>query len=138
MKEMVRMVNKQKDSEEKIYLVCLAFTSITNENTMWNIVVGRKAARDLIKDNIDFIDFDESFILVEGCTLEQRKSIYAFIKHIEQFFTDDPFDIDEYIRENYSEYNNDIVDDSVSIDNSERINMESIMNGETSFANEEE
>ena len=85
MKEMVRMVNKQKDPEEKIYLVCLAFTSITDENTMWNIVVGRKAARDLIKDNIDFIDFDESFILVEGCTLEQRKSIYAFIKHIEQF-----------------------------------------------------
>lgn len=141
LKEMVRLVdNTKKYPEDRQYLICIANTD--GDSDIWQIITGRKNAREFIKDNIDLINFDESFILVEGCTLEQRKSIYAFMKHIEKFFEDDPFDIDEYINNadwSESEYRrHNEIDESLSIDNSERIDMSSIMNGTTIINNKEE
>ena len=64
------------------------------------------------------------------------------MKHIEKFFEDDPFDIDEYINNadwSESEYRRrNEIDESLFIDNSERIDMSSIMNGTTIINNKEE
>lgn len=141
MKEMfVKVDNTKKYPEDRQYLICIASTD--GDSDIWQIITGRTNAREFIKDNINIINFDESFILVEGCTLEQRKSIYAFMKHIEKFFVDDPFDIDEYIKNtdwSESEYRkHNEIDESVFIDNSERIDMGSIMNGTTIINNKEE
>jgi len=124
-----------KDPEEKIYLLCIAFKDNQNDTTdsYWNLVKGRTNARDEIKDMIDYIDFETSFILVESCTLNERKSIYAFMKHIESLYNDG-FDIDEYIKGDWSEedyikhneidtsiYNKDVMNRGVS--------MQDMMNG---------
>ena len=93
-------------------------------------MVGRTAAYEYIKENIDDIDFDLSFILVESCSLSERKSIYAFMKYVGDFFEDN-FDIEDYIKGDWDENdfirNNDI---SLNVDNNERIDMQSFLDGD--------
>jgi hypothetical protein len=138
MKEMVTIVDNtkpRKTPEEKQYLIC-----ITSENgdAYWDIVYGRTEAYDTIKHFYDLsdINFDRSFILVESCTLNQRKSIYAFMKYCENFYEDN-FDIDDYIRGDWSEEeyrkNNDINNDLI-VNNSDKIDMTSFMNGEVAVS----
>ena len=62
--------------ELKHYLICIASYE---DSDMWTIVQGRTAAFNYIKDNIDIINFEESFILVDGLPLSERRSIYAFM-----------------------------------------------------------
>lgn len=129
MKEMARIIdNKKKNPEDRQYLICISAKD--GEDDSWQIITGRTNAYEYLKDNIDFINFDESFILVESCTLEQRKSIYAFLKHVEQFY-EDSFDVDDYVKGDWSEdaYRTDNgIDDKINIDNSDRIGMMDIMN----------
>ncbi|MBQ5520358.1 MAG: hypothetical protein IIT90_09720, partial [Clostridiales bacterium] len=47
------------------------------------------------------IDLDDGFVLVETCTLDQRKSLLKFIKFCQGIYKDG-FDIDEYY-DDYSE-----------------------------------
>lgn len=135
--EMVRIVDNSKpfkDYEEKQYLICIR--SENYDYDMWEIVTGRTEAYNYIKDNVDLdiIDFKESFVLVENCTLNERKSIYAFMKYVGQFYEDD-FDIDEYIKGDWSEndYRKDNgIDESLNINPNDRLNMADIMNGSVS------
>lgn len=131
MKEMVKIVdNTKKHPEDRQYLICIIAKSGSGEQDSWDIVTGRTAAYDYIKENIDHIDIEHSFILVESCTLAQRKSIYAFMKHVGDFYSDG-FDIEDYIKGDWDEMDykrtNDI---SLEIDNAERIDIQSFMNGD--------
>lgn len=131
-KEMVRIVDNSKpykNHEEKQYLICIA--APYSDSDIWNIVTGRTAAYEYIKDYIDIIDFKDSFILVENCTLNERKSIYAFMKYVGQFYEDN-FDIDDYVKGDWSEsdYRQDNgIDESLNINSNDRLSMADIMNG---------
>lgn len=127
MKEMVKVVdNTKKHPEEQQYLICIA----GHTQDSWVIITGRTEAYKYIKENIDDINMEHSFILVEHHTLNTRKSIYAFMKYVGDFYSDG-FDIEDYIKGDWDEEdykrNNDI---SLIVDNNERIDMQSIMNGE--------
>lgn len=130
-KEMVKIVdNTVKHPESKQYLICIATKGGSGVQDSWTILVGRTAAYEYIKENIDDIDFDLSFILVENCSLSERKSIYAFMKYVGDFFEDN-FDIEDYIKGDWDENdfirNNDI---SLNVDNNERIDMQSFLDGD--------
>lgn len=130
-KEMVKIVdNTAKHPESKQYLICIAAKEGSGAQDSWTILVGRTAAYEYIKENIDDIDFDLSFILVESCSLSERKSIYAFMKYVGDFFEDN-FDIEDYIKGDWDENdfirNNDI---SLNVDNNERIDMQSFLDGD--------
>ena len=126
LKEMVKIVdNKKKHPEERQYLICIAGKS----EDFWNIITGRTEAYEFIKENIDDIDLEHSFILVETCTLSERKSIPEFMRYAGEFYNDG-FDINDYIKGDWDEEdyrkNNDITQ---IIDNVERLELEDIMNG---------
>ena len=97
-----RFEAKFDDYEQKMYLVCCAFYNNIYDGTLWVIKQGRTEAyeyvKELIEDYSDTIDFEESFVLVDGLPLSDRKNLYVFIKYIQQFY-DDGFDVDEYIDE---------------------------------------
>lgn len=130
MKEMVKVVdNTKKHPEDRQYLICIKAKQESEFQDSWDIVVGRTEAYEYIKNIIDDIDLDYSFILVESCNLSERKSIYAFMKYAGDFYSDG-FDIEDYIKGDWDESdykrNNDI---SLMIDNKDRVDMESFMNG---------
>lgn len=135
--EMARIVNKsepsKKDPEEKLYLLCIAGKNNTEDT--WYLIVGRTEVYETIKNEIENIDLENSFILVESAKLENRKSIYAFMKYVESFY-EDSFDIEDYIKGDWSEDefdNNYIMNDintSLNIDNNDRLDMASFINGE--------
>lgn len=131
MKEMVKVVdNTKKHPENQQYLICIRTKPGSGEQDSWIIATGRTEAYEYIKENIDSIDMEHSFILVESHILAKRKSIYAFMKYVGDFY-EDSFDIEDYIKGDWDEEdykrNNDI---SLMIDNNERIDMQTIMNGE--------
>lgn len=130
MKEMVKIVdNTKKHPEDRQYLICIRTKDFDGRDD-WEIVTGRTAAYEYIKENIESIDMEHSFILVESLTLAERKSIYAFMKYVGDFYSDN-FDIEDYIKGDWDEADykrdNDI---ALMIDNSERVDMESFMNGD--------
>lgn len=142
-KQMYRVVNPNQDKkfdekmrlenpERRQYLICISAQAGSGENDLWQLVTGRTEAYNLIKENIDYIDFFNSFILVETCKLVDRQSIYTFMKHVEKFYEEDSFDIDDYVRGDWSEdeylkYNE--IDRSLLVDSSTKLNMQDIMNG---------
>ena len=142
-KQMYRLVEPDKDvkfekefkatkgPEEKQYLVCIRALARSSMPDEWEIVTGRSEAREMIINAMDYIDFERSFVLVESCTLLDRISIYAFMKHIEQFFADG-FDIDDYVSGDWSEKDyaerNDI-DSMYAANQGHGVSMEDIMNG---------
>lgn len=131
MKEMVKVVdNTKKHPEDRQYLICIRTKDGSGAQDSWEIVTGRTEAYEYIKENIDIINLEYSFILVETLTLAERKSIYAFMKYAGDFYSDG-FDIEDYIKGDWDETdykrNNDI---SLMIDNTERIDIQSFMNGD--------
>jgi hypothetical protein len=131
LKEMVKVVdNTKKHPEDRQYLICIRAKEGTHYQDCWDIVTGRTAAYEYIKENIEDIDLEHSFVLVESVNLSERKSIYAFMKYAGEFYSDG-FDIEDYIKGDWDEAdymrNNDM---SLMVDNKDRINMESFMNGD--------
>ena len=133
MPEMVRIVDnsiKKKNPEEREYLICI--TGSNGEEDYWIIINGRSNAFEHIKENVEYIDFNESFILVENLALANRISLYAFMKEMEKHYPNDPFRIDEYINGDWSEEdyrNRNEINTSIDIASSERLNMADLMNG---------
>ena len=121
--------------ELKHYLICIASYE---DSDMWTIVQGRTAAFNYIKDNIDIINFEESFILVDGLPLSERRSIYAFMQYAQQFYPEDSFDIVDYVKGDWDEEDyrqrNEIYDVFQHVNN--KLSMEDIMNGVTKFRGE--
>ena len=137
MRRMIRHVQpgepRPKSPEEKQYLICIAAKAGSGDYDLWDILTGRTEAYEFIKTNIYMIDFERSFILVEGCKFEERKSIYAFTKYVQDMYQDD-FDIDEYIKGDWSEMDYKVDNDiNLIIDSASRLSMESIMDGEYEF-----
>ena len=120
MVEMVKVV-PEKDKEHKEYLICITF--ISDGDYEWNIIKGRKNTYEYIKDMIEYIDVDESFVLVEHLTLDKRISVYKFMKYAQDSYNDG-FDIDEVVF--VSSEDNNLIPEP----NRENLSMESIMNGE--------
>ena len=119
----------QKDPEEKVYLLCIAGKDGGSDS--WEIITGRTELYETIKNSIEFIDLEKSFALVETAKLENRKSIVAVMKYLEQFY-EDSFDIEDYIKGDWDEEDyrkhNDI--DSAFIPNNDVLNMQDILNGD--------
>ena len=67
---------------------------------------------------------------MESVYLEERKSIYAFMKYAGEFYSDG-FDIEDYVKGDWDEMDykrdNDI---ALMVSNNERIDMQSFMNGD--------
>lgn len=130
--QMVEIVKKENENKEKFYLICL-----TGENNPdqcdWNFLVGREESIEYIIDSISWINFYDSFILVENLPLEKRVSIYNFMRHCkEKGFTD--FDIDEYIDNQDHERS---VDDIFNLNDTDKVSMEDMLVGNVMY-NEEE
>lgn len=130
MKEMVKYVDKPKSPEEKQYLICIDY--LDGDHSEWLIKTGRTESYKYIKDVIEGINLETSFILVETCKLSERKSIYSFMKYVGDMFEDN-FDIDDYIKgdwdENVYKENNEI-DPKIILDDADKLDMASFMNGE--------
>ena len=121
--------------EIKHYLICIAASIDSGESDSWVIVQGRTSAFNYIKDNIDIINFEESFILVDGLPLSERRSIYAFMQYAQQFYPEDSFDIVDYVKGDWDEEDyrqrNEIYDIFKHVEN--KLSMEDIMNGNIKF-----
>lgn len=124
----------KKNPETKQYLICIAAIPGSGETDEWVICNGRRAAYDKIVESIDYIDLRYSFVLVETCKLSDRKSVYAFMKYMENFYNEG-FDIEDYVKGDWSEseyqHSNDI-DPSFMTDNTNKFSMEDVMNGTVS------
>lgn len=130
MKEMVKVVdNTKKHPEDRQYLICYRAIQGSGENDGWELITGRTEAYTFIKENIDIMDLEHSFVLVETLTLDKRKSIYAFMKYAGDMYEDN-FDIEDYIKGDWDEEDfkraNDI---NFEVSNSERLDMSSFMDG---------
>ena len=88
------------------------------------------ADSNAVKNVIDDIDLEHSFVLVESVTLAERKSIYAFMKYAGDFYSDN-FDIEDYVKGDWDENDYKRMNDmNLMIDNKERIDMKSFMDGD--------
>lgn len=115
----------KQDPSEKLYLVCIRGQNGNDDS--WEIIEGRESTYEYVKDKLktEDINMDDSFVMVENLTLNNRKSIYAFMKHMENYFEDPEFDIEDYI-------NGDAIDEQRFINN------ESMSNQSPIFGNQEE
>ena len=120
----------RRNLEDKIYLLCIAGKDGAPDS--WELITGRTELYETIKNSIDFIDLERSFTLVESAKLENRKSIVAVMKYLEQFYNDS-FDIEDYIKGDWDEEdyrkNNDI-DNSFVVNDDDVLGMENFLNGE--------
>lgn len=97
-KNLVSPVRRLKPGENIKYL--LLIKEPNSDNTHWEIIEGREEAYSYIKNNIDIIDVDQSFIVADKMkeiNLDNMHTIYGFIKFVkEQNDIVDEFDIDDY------------------------------------------
>ena len=116
-----------KDPEQREYLVLIAGKYESDE---WSIFIGRSEAYEYIKSEIDNINLDQSFVLVETVTLRNRISVYAFMKKCESLYNDS-FDIDEYVKGDWDEdefRRNNVHTGFINVN---RMSMQNIMNEDT-------
>ena len=86
-----------KDPELKEYLVLLLGIGGEEHFKDYQFIKGRTATYNLIKNLIEELDIHESYVLVEGVSLENRVSVYEFMRHVSMhFFQDDDFNIENY------------------------------------------
>ena len=94
---MVKAQKEEKSPEEKEYILLLVDIE-DEEATMFVIRTGRREAYEYIKMDIESMDIHKSTVLVEGIPIENRISVYKFMKHIQDkgFFEGETFDIEDY------------------------------------------
>lgn len=145
--------SKNKDPEDKVYIVFIVSeinghncSYISNYDHSSNLTVngefsvrnGRSDTYNFIKDILTGdtegnINVNYSFVLVEGLSCTNSISMFKFMKHCEEIFTDDDFNIDDY-DENP---NNDIHETNIpAIGNSMSL-VNSILNNNKEKENEE-
>ena len=119
--------NKAKDPENKLYLVCI--TRLDNSQE-WDLIIGRSRVYEYIKDAIDDINFDKSFVLSDGMTLDKRKSIPNYMTVVSKYMGEE-FDIEEYIDGDWDEedfWTEDNLPSVLRISNADRLSMIDLMN----------
>ena len=121
---------KNKDPESKVYLLCISGKDGAEDS--WEFITGRTELYETIKNSIEFIDLQTSFVVLEDHPLNTRKSIVSFMKYAERFYNDN-FDIEDYIRGDWSEseYQTDNEIDSTfnMLGSDSRLSMTDFMNG---------
>lgn len=85
----------KKVPEDRLYLILFSYF---DDSTSWKIILGREESYEAVKIEIvnGYVDIHESFILVEGNEFGTEVSLYEFMKHMENFFKDPDFDIEDY------------------------------------------
>lgn len=91
-----KVIEPQRSPESKQYLLLMFFKESTQREKTFEIITGRQEVYDFIKENIEDLDIINSHILVEGVALEECANVYSFMKHMEQYFPDENFCIDDY------------------------------------------
>ena len=123
---------RDKNPEEKEYLICIVNKNGTDYD--WDIIEGRTNVYEYIKEEIEFIDLEKSFVLVESLPLSGRKTIYAFMKYVQEFY-EDSFDIEDYVigdmtYDEEDDSNHSMSDISSAVSEVDRLDMRSFMNGD--------
>lgn len=91
--------SKKKDPNEREYLLLyVGQDENKEEDKTFMFITGRKAIYDYIKNMIDYIDPEESKVLVEGEKMEGMVTVYLFMKYAQDIF-DDGFAIEDYFDE---------------------------------------
>ena len=91
------IVIDSKDPELKEYLILLVGLNGEDEFKEFQFITGRTSTYERIKTFIDAIDIDASYVLVEGVSLENRVTVYEFMRHMHMnFYQDDNFNIEDY------------------------------------------
>lgn len=97
-KNLVSPVKRLKPGHDIKYLLLIKVPN--SDERFWEIIEGRQEAYDYIKNNIDVIDVDESFIIankMKEVDLDKLHTIYGFVKFVKQENNIvDEFDIDDY------------------------------------------
>lgn len=93
-KETGKPIEKQKNVEEKQYVLLLYFNEDEREKT-FEVFTGRSTTRDFIINNIESINVELSRVLVEDVPFKNSLSVFEFMRHI-QIFYEDKFDISEF------------------------------------------
>lgn len=96
------------DPEERKYLILYFGTDPDNgdEIKSFEIITGRTATYEFIKNMIDSIDIHESKVMTtHDMTYDEAGSVYLFMKAMQQFFVDG-FDIADYCTGDMEEENN--------------------------------
>lgn len=106
---------------EKTYLACIAYND-TEEN-IWYLFDNRQDIYEWLCQLLQTREIDPyaSFLLVDGVKLEDRKSVYVFMKYCEDIYNDG-FDIDDFLDTYYK--NN---KEEVSNDNANTLSMSDLM-----------
>lgn len=108
-KKLINPVRRLKPGHDKKYILLIKLPN--SDETFWEVIKGRFEAYEYIRNNIDIIDVDESFIIANGkeIDLDNMNCIYDFVKFVKEANNIvDEFDIDDY---------------KLNIDNSENIGV---------------
>lgn len=92
-------MNAQDSPEEREYLLLLYVTDDSGEydEQRFEIITGRDATYQYIKDMIDGMDINKSKVVVTDVTLKDALTVYQFMMLMKnKYYTNDTFDIDEY------------------------------------------
>lgn len=97
-KKLISPVRRLKPGEDIKYL--LLIKTPNSDEAFWEIIQGREEAYNYIKNNIDIIDVENSFIIankMKEVDLDNLHTIYGFVKFVKQENNIvDEFDIDDY------------------------------------------
>lgn len=97
-KKLISPVRRMKPGEDIKYLLLIKVPN--SDDRHWEIIEGREEAYNYIKNNIDVIDTENSFIIankMKEVNLDTLHTIYGFVKFVkEENNIVDEFDIDDY------------------------------------------
>jgi len=105
-RKLINPVRRLKPGENIKYLLLIKMPN--SDETFWEIIEGREEAYNYIKNNIDIIDTENSFIVankMKEINLDNMHTIYDFVKFVkEKNDIVDEFDIDDYLNIDNSSY----------------------------------
>ena len=97
-RKLISPVRRIKPGEDIKYLLLIKLPD--SDETFWEVVVGRETAYNYIKNNIDVIDVDQSYIIankMKEIDLDNMHTIYNFVLFVkEENDIVDEFDIDDW------------------------------------------
>lgn len=98
-KKLISPVKRLKPGHGIKYLLLIKVPN--SDETYWEIIEDREEVYNYIKNNIDTIDVEESFIIankMKEVDLDKLHTIYGFVKFVkEENNIVDEFDIDDYM-----------------------------------------
>ena len=84
-RKLISPVRRIKPGEDIKYLLLIKLPD--SDETFWEVVVGRETAYNYIKNNIDVIDVDQSYIIankMKEIDLDNMHTIYNFVLFVKE------------------------------------------------------